>query len=114
VYLGTAPAIPIKKTRIDRTFGRITRGLYYRLYNETRLPDDCTFEVGKVHPMAKEQTIKNFDRPGARMYAMGDSFDCVYVIPKDDPTVSLWLLQFLNVFVPLWIVLYFPQSPVSW
>lgn len=99
VYLGTASAITLDKSRMDRMFGRIVRGLYYRFTEETRLPADCTFEVGKIHPMAKEQTSKLFDRPGARAYKMGDSFNCVYMISKDGPTESLWLLQLLNVLV---------------
>jgi hypothetical protein len=99
VYLCTAPAIPLDQARINRIFGRIVRGLYYRFTEETRLPADCSFEVGKIHPMAKEQTARIFDRPEARMYTMGDSFHCVYVIPKKNPTVSLWLLQLLNVLV---------------
>jgi hypothetical protein len=99
VYLCTAPAIPIDQARINLMFARMVRGLYYRFTDKTRLPTDSTFEVGKVHPMAKERTLRIFDRPGARMYAMGNSFDCVYVIPKDDPTVSVWLLRLLNVFV---------------
>lgn len=99
LYLGSAPAIPIEQARVDRMFGRIVRGLYLALSKGTRLPMDCPLEVGKVHALAKDQTIALFDRPGARMYAIGDSFQCAYIVAKDRPTASLWLLRFLNVFV---------------
>lgn len=99
LYLGTAPAIPIDQARINKMFERIVRGLYFEFSGGQRLPTDCTFEVGKVHPMRKEQTIRMFDRTGAGKYAIGDSFDCAYVVAKDDSTVSIWLLQLFNVFV---------------
>ncbi len=99
VYLATASAIPIDQARINLMFERIVRGLYYTFSGGVRLPADCTFEVVKVHAMAKEQTMKMFDRPGASSYAIGDSFDCAYFVAKEDPTVSIWLLQLFNVFV---------------
>ena len=49
--------------------------------------------------MQKGQVVERFSRPGVRTYAMGKTFDCAYLIPADSPTVSLWLLQLLNVFV---------------
>jgi hypothetical protein len=80
-------------------FSRIVRGLYFHFSGGQRLPTDCSFEVGKVHPMQKEQTVKIFDRPGARRSAIGDSFECCYLVAKDGPTLSIWLLRFFNVFV---------------
>lgn len=99
IELGVAPAIPLDRERVNRMFSRIARGLYYHFSGGLRLPADCTFEVNKVHPMRKDQTIQMFNRPGARMHALGDVFECVYIVAKEDPTLSMWLLRLWNVFV---------------
>ena len=112
LYLGTAPAIPMDPARIDRIFGRIVRGLYYRLYAENRLPIDTAFEVGKVHPMKKQELLEFLGRKGGMGYhSLGDPFDCAFNIAKDEPSVSYWLLRFMNVFVLVFTNAAKPRQP---
>lgn len=99
LYLGTAPAISIDQERIDRTFGRIVRGLYFTLCNKRRLPGNTRFEVSMVHPMEKDTKVKVFDVPSVSTCSIGNSFACKYVVAKEDPNFSLWLLEFYYVLV---------------
>lgn len=99
LHLGVASAIPLDQARMNKMFGRIVRGLYYGFSGGRRLPTDCTFEINKVHPMRKEQSVAVFRRPGVQTRAIGDTFDCAFLVTKEDQSLTMWLLQFFNVFI---------------
>lgn len=99
LYLGDVYGMPIEGERLNRTFGRITRGLYYRLYQQ-RLPDDCTFDPQRVKPEFKQATVDMFMSKGPRpIYSIGETFECTYAIATEDPTVTFWLQRYFNIFI---------------
>lgn len=99
IYLGHAPAVPLDYERANRIFIRITRGLYYQLYHR-RLPDDCSFEVRRVHAEHREQHVRSMVGMGVNVKrVIGESFDCWHTIAQKENTVSIWLMRFFNIFI---------------
>lgn len=100
IYLGEANGFILDQTKTDRLFGRITRGMYFRLTNETRLPNDSTFEVAKVPFDGKQKAIDILTKFGPKpVYRIDETFECMYAIAKEEPSLSMWLYRFINVFV---------------
>jgi hypothetical protein len=47
IYLGSPIAVPVDRRRLELSFERMVRGLYYHVWND-HLPRDYTFELARI------------------------------------------------------------------
>jgi hypothetical protein len=100
LYFGNYPALPLDGMRMKRTFARITRGLYFHVFNR-RLPDDCTFDIRRADRLYRRDWAESMRRLGTvgQGYIGYRIFECLYTVAKEDPSVTLWLQQYYNVLI---------------
>lgn len=99
LYAGHALGVPLDSERANRLFSRIVRGLHFKLYNR-RLPDDCAFEVRRIHPQSKQHVVNTLYQMGVRVSRdIGESFQCMHAVDAKDPTMTYWLMRFFNIYI---------------
>ncbi len=97
IYTGTFQAVPLEANRVKHIFARITRGLYYKLY-ERRFPNDCDFRVSRVAGMHVKDAVEIMHSIGGDVtYLLAEFvFSCMHVWSVEDPTVTSWLQNYYN------------------
>jgi hypothetical protein len=98
LFAGFVYGIQLPDQSITTELSMMTRGLYY-FYTRQMLPQNISFTIHRQWDMQKYATdIQLLLSKGAHYVAAGegDVFECMYAIPQEKPTCSLWFLSFLR------------------
>ena len=96
IYLGSPYAAPLQTKRLESSFGKMVRGLYYHA-SKTHLPQDVVLDVSRIDrfhiqaawdEMAAQGAATNFIHP--------EVFACRYFVDMHLPLFSRWQLLFYN------------------
>ncbi len=92
--LGHYYPVDLDAARIERIFSTIIKGLYYRVCKE-RLPDGCTFEIGRLDPLHVDEVWDQWQSLAHNgPFRLGRVFGCAFMHAADVPGATLWLLWF--------------------
>jgi hypothetical protein len=96
IYLGSPIAVPVDTKRLELSFERMVRGLYYHVWKD-HLDRDYTFEISRIDGFHTAATWSEMKQAGANIAAIGsDVFACQYVFDIKYHSASRWLLLFFN------------------
>ena len=99
IYLGSPMAAPVDARRLELSFERMVRGLYFYIWKD-HLPRDYTFEVARIDGFHTTAVWSEMRQTGANIAAIrSDIFVCQYAFAIEDHAVSRWLLLFYNTIV---------------
>jgi hypothetical protein len=94
-YIGHAIAVSVDRTRLDRIFSLMVRGLWFYFYKEM-MPHDCKFDVYAMDRFLIVEAWEEMRQAGANMAeARIDVFVC-QCLNDPEPFLSRWLLLFYN------------------
>jgi hypothetical protein len=95
VPAGTMPFVPLDPGRFSNLFGRITRGLYFKL-RQRRLPQDCAFKANWIDERDAENIRLGLTSVGTRYYRLGDVFGCLHAFDPAEPANTIWLQRYFS------------------
>ena len=96
IYLGSPIAVPVNAKRLELSFERMVRGLYFHVW-KNHLPRDYTFDVARIDGFHTVAVWSEMRQTAANIAAIRpDVFACQYVFDTKYHAVSRWLLLFYN------------------
>lgn len=96
IYLGSPIAVPVDRRRLELSFERMVRGLYYHVWND-HLPRDYTYELARIDGFHTAAVWSEMRQTGANIAAIRpEVFVCQYGFDNKYHAVSRWLLLFYN------------------
>jgi hypothetical protein len=99
IYLGSPIAVPVDQRRLERSFERMVRGLYYHVWKD-HLPRDYTFEISRIDGFQTAEIWSQMRQTGANIAAIRpDVFVCQYAFDIKYHAMSRWLLLFYNTII---------------
>jgi hypothetical protein len=81
-----------------RLFSRITRGLYFRLRHR-RFPQDEMFAVNWIEQREADNIQRSLSAVGIGHYCLGDVFGCLHAYDEAEPSKTIWLQRYFNVWI---------------
>jgi hypothetical protein len=95
IYLGHAVSFPIDSDKLNQAFAMIVRGLHFAV-KTVYLPNDCTFDIRRVHPLEFNETWDAIKKTGFNgPYRLGDNiFTALMIFAAEEPALTLWWLWF--------------------
>lgn len=100
IYVPSGSAIAIPKMRLRRALAMVVRGLYF-YYLKERLPNQSRYATREVTEAEMLEHVIPFVEQNAGKEGLsyvpvdnGSTFSCLFGIPEDTPSTSLWYLTF--------------------
>jgi hypothetical protein len=96
IYLGSPIAVPVDTKRLELSFERMVRGLYYHIWKD-HLDRDYSFEISRIDGFHTAAAWAEMKQLGANIAAIRpDVFACQYLFDIKFHSASRWLLLFYN------------------
>lgn len=95
IYIGEVLSVPIDDQLV---FPWVIRGLYHSVVGRP-IPDNYTFNVGRLNPFTFEETITKFlctNHFGPFHVGDNDEFICMFICSAEDRFSTIWLLWFFG------------------
>ena len=99
IYLGSPIAVPVDAKRLELSFERMVRGLYFYVWKD-HLLRDYVFVAARIVGFHTAEVWSEMQQIGANIaFIRPDVFACQYTFDIKYQAVSRWLLLFYNTIV---------------
>jgi hypothetical protein len=96
IYLGSHYATPLQTNRLESSFGKMVRGLYYYA-SKTHLPQDIVLDVSRIDRFRIRAAWDEMATKGAATNVIHpEVFACRHFVDMHFPVFSRWQLLFYN------------------